>query len=50
MKYGGMESQISEVSQIAIQVGVLTGNKAARQAYGMIINSLSPPVPDYTML
>lgn len=35
-----------KVSQVAIQVSVLTGNKAARQAYGMVIKPLGPSVPD----
>lgn len=33
-----------KVSQLAIQVGVLTSNKAARQAYGMAIKHLLPSV------
>lgn len=34
------------VSQVAIQVGVPTGNKAARRAYGMVIKHLLPSASD----
>lgn len=34
------------VSQVAIQVGVPTGNKAARRAYGKVIKHLLPSASD----